>query len=99
MALIIEGNLPKSCYDCKFAEMRYASDRECRCGLLGYGVYMDISRGAEIERNPACPIIGEIPDEHGELGRTVVIGRAGARAIRELYERIEKAPAVVEAST
>ena len=63
MALIIDGNMPKNCFECKFAEMRYASDRECRCGLLGYGICMEITRGAELERHISCPIIGEVPDE------------------------------------
>ena len=101
MALIIKGDMPKACnwFDENGKHRFCKVNAFCDCRIYTRG-----------ERPSDCPIIGEIPEEHGELmdkkaffesekGRTIIIGRAGERVIRELYERIAKAPAVVEAST
>ena len=107
MALIIKADIPTCCDRCFFNLRCPAYARQVTKMMESeheqvFDVFGEM-------RLADCPI-SEIPDEHGELmdkkaffesekGRTVVIGRAGARAIRELYERIEKAPTVVEATT
>ena len=51
MAIIIDEPMPKACYECNF-----------RCGI-NFLTFVN----TEDKRHPSCPIIGEIPDEHGRL--------------------------------
>ena len=63
MALIIWGDLPKDCYECKFV----LNHRITNCPLD----YPDGDANTWLRansRHPNCPMIGEIPDEHGRLG-------------------------------
>lgn len=63
MALIIKADMPKDCTNCEFA---YYDDDEyemwCKCGEHRIHDYY-ISH----TKPNHCPILGEIPDEHGRL--------------------------------
>jgi len=59
MALIIKGDMPKACF-------WYDEEGHCiRCFNYGACPYEEID--CFPKRPPRCPIIGEIPDQHGDL--------------------------------
>lgn len=64
MALIIKGDMPtgKGCYGCEFQTSRCVQMDACTCYLCD-GVIHDYYN----ERHEDCSILGEIPDEHGDL--------------------------------
>ena len=64
MALIIKGEMPKGsgCDGCEFQTSRCEQLDACTCHLFD-GVINNFHN----ERHKDCPIIGEIPDEHGRL--------------------------------
>ena len=64
MALIIKGDMPKGCESCPMTYISYHNDDEQFC--IFYSVMDDISELTDT-RHPACSIIGEIPDKHGDL--------------------------------
>ena len=63
--LIIEGNLPKSCFVCYQIKGTRLKDcpvhRDFQCQK--YDVVDALMESDD--KHPACPIIGEIPEEHG----------------------------------
>ena len=60
MALIIDAEMPHSCFDCPCLYREVDGRYFCRHsdGLL-YPLYYPMTDG--------CPILGEIPDKHGRL--------------------------------
>lgn len=61
MALIIKGEMPTCCWDCD-------RDWETNCPLSASNEVYEEWKDVENEvRHPDCPIIGEIPDKHGDL--------------------------------
>lgn len=60
MALIIDAEMPHSCFNCPCVYREVDGRYFCRHsdGLL-YPLYYPMTDG--------CPIIGEIPDKHGDL--------------------------------
>ena len=98
MALIIKGKMPTKCIECRF------------CNEFGdYPVC--ITMPMKVEENDVfpkgCPILGEIPDEHGDLidrsflkGASYEIMRFPDDEANKMYlELIDNAPTVVEATT
>lgn len=77
MALIIKGDMPKGCgWDCHYVAVnKYYDERDdkihkCVFCALNHSIrYKDSGIPEEYEhaRHPNCPIIGEIPDKHGDL--------------------------------
>ena len=57
MALIIKGNMPTCCGACKSVQ-RYRYSDECEY------LRKPIARNGRLKD---CPILGEIPDKHGDL--------------------------------
>ena len=55
MALIIKGDMPKGCAYCFTYDDEY-----CQCRL-------EHSYDGHWSRENHCPILGEIPDKHGDL--------------------------------
>ena len=104
MALIIKGDMPtgKGCDGCEFQTSRCEQMDACTCYLFG-GVIHNLHN----ERHKDCPIIGEIPDEHGDLKDANAIlrwlnSKADNRVpvtLGEIIDFIEKQPTVLEAST
>ena len=103
MALIIKGDMPtgKGCDGCEFQTSRCEQMDACTCYLFG-GVIHNFHN----ERHKDCPIIGEIPDEHGDLKDANAIlrwlnSKADNRVpvtLGEIIDFIEKQPIVLEAS-
>ena len=95
MALIIKGDMPKACnwFD-KNGKHRFCNvNAFCDCRIY--------SRG---KRPSDCPILGEIPDEHGDLidrNQLPIIGitdyKLEGHTVVE-FEDILNAPTVVEAN-
>jgi len=82
MALIIKGDMPKAC-------AWYDEEGHCiRCFNYGACPYEKID--CFPKRPPRCPIIGEIPDEHGDLCDASSLGL-------ELYEELERIHKIVPA--
>ena len=77
MALIIKGDMPKGCgWDCHYVAVnKYYDERDdkihkCVFCALNHSIrYKDSGIPEEYEhaRHPNCPIIGEIPNSHGDL--------------------------------
>jgi len=100
MALIIKGEMPTCCWYCD-------RDLETNCPITesneGYEEWKNIVNEV---RHPDCPIIGEIPDRHGDLKDANAILRwLNAKAdnrvpvtLGEIIDFIEKQPTVLEAS-
>lgn len=60
--IVIDMELPKTCRSCNLSFDAYGSITEGKCAGLRFGVtYMND------RRNPICPIVGEIPDNHGRI--------------------------------
>lgn len=60
--IVIDMELPNTCRSCNLSFDAYGSITEGKCAALRCGVtYMND------RRNPICPIVGEIPGEHGDL--------------------------------
>ena len=101
MALIIDANMPKGC--CWELESGYFDICNLR-KVCGRGVSdKPLMPGF---RHRDCPIIGEIPDEHGDLKDANAILRwLNAKAdnrvpvtVGEIIDFIEKQPTVLEAT-
>ncbi len=98
MALIIDAEIPHSCFDCPCLYREVDGRYFCRHsdGLL-YPLYYPMTDG--------CPILGEIPDKHGRLGDLDALER---KVIEEAdypsYEwctaidQIRNAPTILEAN-
>ena len=90
MALIVKGNMPRECCECDY-----------RCGINIIAWTMKSSG-----RHPSCPIIGEIPDEHGRLVSLDKLKESfnqkifveGSITVRDITDLLDNAPVVVEAS-
>lgn len=97
MALIIEGDMPKACnwFD------ENGKHRFCKVNA-----FCDCRTYTRGERPSDCPIIGEIPDRHGDLKDANIIMqwlnlKADNRVpvtVGEIIDFIEKQPTVLEAS-
>lgn len=116
MALIINGDMPKGCgWDCHYVAVnKYYDERDdkihkCVFCALNHSIrYKDSGIPEEYEhtRHPNCPIIGEIPDKHGDLKDANIIMqwlnlKADNRVpvtVGEIIDFIEKQPTVLEAS-
>ena len=105
MALIIKGEMPKSngCDGCEFQTSRCGQMDACTCYMFD-GVIHNFHN----ERHEDCPIIGEIPDKHGELKDVSILlhylsHMHGATEhdndlLREFEKMIRECPTVVEAT-
>ena len=105
MALIIKGEMPKSngCDGCEFQTSRCEQLNACTCFLFN-GCIDNFHN----ERHKDCPIIGEIPDKHGDLidRQSVLVAMDKVITDRDrmigtydvIEEIVEKAPVVVEAT-
>ncbi len=99
MSLIIDAEMPHSCFNCPCVYREVDGRYFCRHsdGLL-YPLYYPMTDG--------CHILGEIPDSHGDLKDANVILRwLNAKAdnrvpvtLGEIIDFIEKQPIIVEAS-
>lgn len=103
MALIIKADMPKRCYDC-YINNNWTLDYICP--LMKKDVDLDTWLRSDC-RHPSCPILGEIPNEHGalidrhELVRIVECWSACHTALfsfSDFIKLIYDAPVVVEAS-
>lgn len=75
MALIIKGEMPKACSACKSVQ-RYRYSDECEY------LRKPIARNGRLKD---CPILGEIPDEHGRLKDESVIIENMGNAFEKLF--------------
>ena len=62
MALIIDANTPTCCGGCFFLD--YDTNERPRCFLCGADITKNVR---EQTKHTICPILGEIPDSHGDL--------------------------------
>ena len=109
MALIIKGDMPTRCSECR--DMRF-SIPNCPLHKHTQGNWYRIGK------HPNCPILGEIPDEHGRLkDESVIIQKAedafcklfpidgknkqeiASEFHKALLKAVFDAPTVVEATT
>lgn len=107
--IVIDMELPKTCRSCNLSFDAYGSITEGKCAALRFGVtYMND------RRNPICPIVCEIPGEHGRLIdadvfkekiKTVRLERPVRNNAIEIVELgnlfegfIDKAPTVLEST-
>lgn len=88
--IVINGDMPKNCEEC---------DLQMSCP-----VHFS-AREDKASRHSSCPIIGEIPDEHGDLidrdkllFDIVKINCLDDVAKDEILETIQKYPVILEAS-
>ena len=99
MAIIIKADMPKACITGKLPNYNYCFHFE-KC---------DKACGGD-ERPSDCPIIGEIPDEHGRLvdkdaildayNKELYYWQESPRTAHdELVHIVQNAPTVVEATT
>ena len=102
MALIIKGDMPTCCWDCD-------RDWETNCPLSASNEVYEEWKDVENEvRHPDCPIIGEIPDKHGDLIDRKALSDAIGKVITDrdrmigTYDTIEQiiddAETIVEAT-
>lgn len=82
MALIIKGDMPKACAWNDTEGNNYTCFNLDACRIQGPHSYL--------HRPSDCPILGEIPDEHGEL--------VDRDYIKENRLSLNGAPVVVEAT-
>ena len=61
MALIIKADMPTCCYDCDMSRVDYDYD------LYVCHITHNEFDYREHKRNPNCPILGVIPDNHGRI--------------------------------
>lgn len=91
MALIIKGEMPKGCnwFDENGKHRFCKVNAFCDCEIYTRG-----------ERPSDCPIIGEIPDEHGDLIDRKALMEEIAKCVNwgDVLIEIDNAPVVVEAS-
>ena len=90
MALIIKGKMPTKCYDREHDEFCFMWGSRCN--------YCWSKRPSD------CPIIGEIPDKHGDLiDRSALLKQFEHDTSRptgyEVVTRIMNAPVVLERTT
>jgi len=94
MALIIKGDMPTCCGACKSVQ-RYRYSDECEY------LRKPIARNGRLKD---CPILGEIPNEHGDLIDRDFLLKYAIRLERKdrcdliPVNELENAPTVVEAS-
>lgn len=56
--ILIKGmEMPKTCADCRFAIDSYGSLTECKCAVLGFGIYKYMTRCTKLERHEDCPLV------------------------------------------
>lgn len=108
MVLIIDAEMPHSCFDCPCLYREVDGRYFCRHsdGLL-YPLYYPMTEG--------CPILGEIPDSHGDLidrdkASTQIIaeicqfcasaenGNCDGCLVQKCLEAIGRVPTIVEAT-
>lgn len=108
MAIIIDANMPtKGCADCPLK--RYWEGNPWTYGYACFITSRDIDK--EIKEgvfHESCPIIGEIPDSHGELKDVSILLHYLAHMhgatehdndlLREFEKMIRECPTVVEAT-
>ena len=73
MALIIKGDMPTCCGACKSVQ-RYRYSDECEY------LRKPIARNGRLKD---CPILGEIPDKHGDM---IDRGKASTQIIAEICQ-------------
>jgi len=103
MALIIKAYNPSRCGDCDLCELYTDMMTEESC----YKCVVTTNVVDTEKKHYTCPIIGEIPDRHGDLKDANAILRwLNAKAdnrvpvtLGEIIDFIEKQPIVLEAST
>lgn len=102
--LIPNMELPKICAECRFAIDAYGSLTDCRCAVLGCGIYKFMARGTKLERHESCPLV-ELPDIHGRLIDADFIVSCLAE-IKDTYPRtyeiikgiLDRTPTILEAT-
>ena len=102
MALIIDANMPACCGGCFFLD--YDTNERPRCFLCGADITKNVREQTKL---PICPIIGEIPDSHGDLVDITPIRDKMSRIMNrydiddwggKLADLIENAETIVEAT-
>ena len=87
MALIIKGDMPKGCEECRFHAKRAYSN-------YGYVHFCYAQEMAEKDKTDElmkrCPILGEIPDEHGRLVNIAPIVEKLEEMIEQTARQAEK---------
>ena len=90
MAIVIKGDMPKNCDECNIKW----------CCPIRFETRKD-----KTSRHPSCPIIGEIPDEHGDLiDRNTLKSKTHTASHLDgwkgvvLGSDIDSAPVILEAS-
>jgi len=106
MALMIKGKMPIECKNCWFAELETGGRNFFCVKQIGKRFSVELAE----QRQEGCPIIGEIPDERGDLKdvnviEDMIINKFGIGEEKyvtpEIYDillLIKKAPTVVKAS-
>ena len=59
--IIVDGKIPEDCGDCPY---RGLDDNPVSCALTGGEISVFPYYG---NKDPSCPILAEIPDDHGDL--------------------------------
>ena len=103
MAIIIKADIPKHCYEC-YIQKNWTFD--FICPLMEKDADLNTWMRADC-RHPDCPIIGEIPDEHGRLVSLDKLKESlnqkifveGSITVRDITDLLDNAPTVVEATT
>ena len=106
--ILIKGmEMPKTCADCRFAIDSYGSLTECKCAVLGFGIYKYMTRGTKLERHDDCPLVA-LPEHSDLIDRDELLTDLADRICVDdmldgIYEpaidRIHEAKAILEAST
>ena len=85
MALIVKGNIPIGCKNCWFAELETGGRNFFCIKQIGKRFSVELAE----QRQEGCPILGEIPDEHGDLAdKRTIIERMGD-AHDKLFDKVD----------
>ena len=109
MALIIEGKMPDTCLSEVSSELHCPIFESCLAFHNAYHHRFEPLENAHKCRLEDCPIIGEIPDKHGDLidRDELLTDLADRMCVDDMLDgiyqpaidRINEAKAVLEAST
>lgn len=103
MAIIIKGKMPKGISkNCCFCGYARGGDWNITCGITGN--IIDVGFCAPKQKD--CPIIGKIPDVHGDLIDKDTLRKAfenqianGSITVKDIFRIIDESAVVLGAST